>query len=185
VADLIRVRNVGKANLRIAYNSQVTVIPKDGEAFVDREAACIHFGDWTLRNRPMSPLPEERDARRNEFYRLKGMYGAHAALESDSPGLWAKNRPHVQLFEMDGTPLPSVIEDPEGESLTAEDPADINRDDLIRTMHSQMQAMAERLEELESSPVEVPEVPEDTPEQASPRRAKRPSVQTPDIAEEG
>lgn len=161
MADIIRVRNNGDA-LRLAYNSQITIVGTGQDAFIEREAACIHFGNWVLRGKE----------REQEYKRIRGLYGAHLDRIKDpkepSPDeLWDRNYPKVELYETDGTKITPIWEDVEGTELPIEG-------STVQDKERELQLLRERLEALEAS-FDEPEDQElpgvDSPENAPRRRA--------------
>jgi len=82
MADIVVVKNVGPDDFKGAFNSKPFVIPAGGDAFLDREAAFIYFGDWNARN---LGTDQKMQFRLMEVNRLKGMYGAHYDDPRDDP----------------------------------------------------------------------------------------------------
>lgn len=171
--DMVRVRNLGDENLRIAYDSKATVIPPGQDGFVAKEAACAHFGVWWSQpgGRPID--------RKEEARRVKGLYGCFPG--SPVEGDWENSKPKVEIYEMDGTRVSTVIEDPEGVNLPVTERQD---DSHLRTT---VQAMQEQLEKMQSQldqkdsiisqgiATELPQ--EDTPDTAPKRTRNQPQVQ--------
>ena len=77
MADIVVVRNKGKKDLHLAYNSKATVVPVGGEALVDRECAAIYFGDWTKRNDTT-----RRERTRPHTRRCQPCSGVHSGREA-------------------------------------------------------------------------------------------------------
>lgn len=124
--DVVIARNKSKEPFKGKYNSVPFVIPAEGEALLDREAAVIWFGDWTTRN---IGSEDRLQFRTQEWNRLRGMYGAgfddpledrriEEPLQADQK--WERNKPKIELFDSDGTPIVGVIDDPAGATLPLE-----------------------------------------------------------------
>lgn len=165
--DAVRIRNVGKAPIQVAYNSQVTILPVDTDAFMEREAAAIHFGNWTLSG-------AEREA---EYKRLRGLGGSdkegRSAMEDDA--VWDLVRPRVEIYELSGERITTILDDPAGHSITYAKPLDY--DAQLAALQDQVnRLMKER--ESDMALVPVSQVGEDKPETATRRRSREPSVRT-------
>ena len=172
MADIVRVKNVGSADFHGAYDNRPFVIAPGSEAIIDREAACIWFGDWNARNLG----PEQRHQfRRMEVERLKGLYGAHYDDPRDDPRIsapmyaeekWAANAPHVEIYETDGTKVTTVIEDPTGSTLPIENApaADVA---AAATMQKEIERLQSAVSELQGRDVKAPT---DSPERGTRRR---------------
>lgn len=171
MTDFVRVRNVGDTDLRLAYNSQPTVIPAGQEVPVDRDAAATWFGDWTRRNVPELQNPEFRDARLNEYNRIRTLYGFHQ-LEPESEQTFKAKVPQVEIYEMDGTKVTSILEDPDGKDLPIVGSSNLDKEQLLSAMKDQMDAMAQKIAEMEDPHPDI-EVPQDTPETAARRGRPR------------
>lgn len=179
MADLVRVKNLGDRPLRVAYNSKPIVIPAGQEIPMEKEAACVHFGNWELRNFPELSDPELRDARTLEYKRIRTLYGFHELVE-DSEGTFQSSVPKVEIYEMDGSKVVTVLEDPKGDTLSVSGSSVTDKDAILQAMRDQMAAMQSQMEELENRPPEVPDVdvPVDSPETAAKRGRPRKPVTT-------
>lgn len=172
MADLVRVRNLDSKSLRIAYNSQPTVIGAGQDGFVDREAACAHFGVWwsVKGGRPID--------RTEEYGRVRGLYGSFpgAPQDANTPS-WEDVKPKVEIYELDGTKVSTVIEDPEGEAIPVTERQDEGHmRATVEKMREQLEEMQRKLDTSETivAAHTAPELPaEDSPDTA-PRRKRQP-----------
>ena len=172
MADIVIATNESDRDFHGRFNSVPFIIPAGGDAFIDREAAVLWFGDWTLRNIGHEDRTQFRLA---ELNRLKGLYGAGYDDPREDPRVpsprnaaekWAANQPKVKLREADGTAIPTVIEDPSGETLSLEDAP---QNDLARALSS-MQAQMDALKAQMAENVIPTDVPVDDPGSAAKRR---------------
>lgn len=176
MADLVRVRNTGALPLRISYNSQATIVQPGQDGFVDREAACAHFGVWwsVVGGRPID--------RKMEYLRIRGLYGClPGAPGSENALSWEKVKPKVEIYELDGpTKVSTVFDDPEGTEIPVNERSDdAHLRDTVAQMQEQLDEMKAQIDQKDAiiSAGTASEIPAaDSPESA-PRRTRR----TPDI----
>lgn len=178
MAEVIIVRNTGTSDLDVRFNSRSTIIKPDESGIVETDAAKLWFGDWDARNMGRE---ERHQFRTHELARLRGIYGAHFDddFRTEHPSIpeplladqkWERNRPHVELFEQDGTRIISVLDDPEGKTLPLEE---ASHDVLARTvedMQAQLAQMQEQLAKAQEAQ-DTLSVPTDSPD-TSPQRKR-------------
>lgn len=176
MADLVRVRNLDTKSLRIAFDSKLTVIGPKQDGFVDREAACAHFGVWwsVKGGRPID--------RTEEYGRIRGLHGCFpgAPQDENSPN-WEDVKPKVEIYEVNGTKVSTVIDDPEGENvpITERDDDDHMRA-TMQQMKDQLEDMQRKLDTSQSivAAHTAPSLPaEDSPETAPKRRRQAPRIE--------
>lgn len=181
MADLVRVRNVGKKPERIAYNSQVTVINPGQDGFVDREAACAKYGVWwsVVGGRPLD--------RHQEYLRIRGLYGCFpGAPAGEGSPEWEVVKPRVEIYEMDGKKVSTVVDDPQGTEIPVTE-----RDDeahmrvVVSEMQEQLKSMQSQLDTkdqiISAGSIDLP--PADAPDNAPRRMRRTPVAQPPRLAE--
>lgn len=159
-SDSVRVRNTGTATIGSSFNGRPYRINPGQDALLPRVAAMTWLGDWTRRDdEPWFPRTEE-------LSRIKGKFGA-----LDDEGLWEVNRPHVEIYEMDGRRVTLLWEDPEGASLPA--------DGGGPTLEQQFRSMQEHLARLQAQLEAAGEgaAVEDSPETARRRRVNAPRIE--------
>lgn len=152
MASLVRVKNLGKTVLRLGHNSEVTVIAPGSEGFVDRECAARYFGNWTLRN------TKEEAFRLDELNRLKGLAGCneHGVSALIDEGVWEDRKPQVELHDLEGKKIITVLDDPTGETLPLVDESP-NLQRQIEVLQEQLDTMRELMESGPETPVIVEE----------------------------
>lgn len=166
--DHVRVHSDMDSDFHLQFNSRPYIIPAGSDAILPREAACIWFGDWTRRG----------DDRRKEYERIRGRYGTLEGFEG-AQERWEKNRPNVRILEIDGSEVSSIINDPDGETLSIIGSSEATKEATIEAMQAQIQTMAAQLQGLQNGEVGPgSEVGEDSPTSA-PRRTKRAPVVVP------
>lgn len=176
MADLVRIRNLGESNLKVTFDSKSTIIPANSEGFVDREAACAHFGVWWA-------VPGGRPIdRKEEVRRVRGLYGCLPDGPANEHALdWETVRPKIEIFEMDGTKASTVIDDPEGQDLPLiERSDDAHLREVMAKMQEQMEQMQQQLDNRDQiiAAGTASELPaEDSPEFAPRRKRNAPEVQ--------
>lgn len=175
MADVVIAKNESDSAFRGKYNNVPFVIPAGGDQIIDREAAIVWFGDWNARNIGDN---EHLQYRSKEELRLRGMYGASFDDPRDDPRIpepktgeqkWETNRPRIKLFETDGKPIVSVLDDPDGTDLPIEQAPTENLAAAMADMQKQIADMQSRLEKAQEAAATV-EIPEDDPGEAPKRR---------------
>lgn len=167
MADIVRVINDGLKPLRVVFDSRATIIPPGGEGIVEREAAVIHFGDWTATGAK----------RAAEVRRLRGLAGSNedgkSALEHDA--VWNERKPQVTLIDGDGSPIIGVLDDPEGTSMVpamAPDPAR-----QISLLQEQLDRLQAQMAESHQPQPGRSDATEDRPDLAVRKRGRQVTVQ--------
>ena len=170
MADYIRCKNLGSKPLRLGYNNRVTVIQPGEDGIIDRECACIHFGNWERRNYQRLSDGRWMYERREELRRLKGQAGSddegRSALEHDD--VWQARKPKVEIWD-GNVKVVSVIDDPEGSSMP--EPVQSNMGEQIAWLQKQIQELQGKLLDSQTED-EMPDIPEDSPDTASRRNPR-------------
>src|SRR5437660_9418133 len=99
-------------------------------------AVCLWFGDPEVQDTP-------RWKSRHEMYeRLKIRYGAYEDVD-----LWAKNRPHCKVKDLDGNEIVMIVDDPQGSEPTSPRAADEKAllMEMLDRQQREMAAMKDRL----------------------------------------
>lgn len=178
MADIVRVKNRAGVPFEGRYNNQPFTIPARGDSIIDREAAIIWFGDWEARDIGRDPRMHFRS---QEVARLKGLYGAHFDDPREDPRFenpltadekWERNKPQIDLFEADGTPIISVIADPTGKGLPIEGAPAEDLAAVMADMQRQMTELQSKLIAAQEA-ASTSDIPEDSPNDA-PRRRRGP-----------
>lgn len=174
MADFVRIRNLDdKRDVKVPFNSKTTIIAPGQEGIVEREAACAQFGVWwsVSGGKPID--------RKDEVARIKGLYGCFPGAPTDEHSLnWEDVKPRIEIREMDGKVVSTVIDDPEGSAIPLTERHD---EDHMRSMLEKMQAEMERMQaQLDHRDVldtlnEIP--PADSPEDAPKRKRTQPEIQ--------
>lgn len=107
--QIIRLYNPTDEEWRGKFDSQVYVVPPGGESMAPYPALVCWFGNPATHN-----ADKRNPERRKEFERLRAKYGVHEHLE-----LWEKQRPHIECYTIDGQRIPTVVDDPEGVTVSA------------------------------------------------------------------
>lgn len=160
--------------------TQVYRVPPGGTAIVPREGVWLWTGrPWTI-DRPENGIRE----RHEEVMRLRALYGAHCPDEKTGmveDELWELNKPLLDVFDMTGEPVVTVIDDPFGDRIspamqtTAEKDLLAETVDKLRRELASMQGRLNGLERGEAMPdVEVPD-DEPTKVPVGPRRGREAS----------
>lgn len=173
MADIVRVTNLGSEDFKGAFNSQPFTIPAGGDAIIDREAAIIWFGDWTVRN---LGTEQKHQFRRMEVERLKGLYGSHYDDPRDDPRIpaplyaqekWAQNKPFVKIEETDGTKVITILEDESGSTLPIADAPAHDVAAAVAAMQDQIIKLQDAVAEAQGAAVKAPT---DSPERGQRKR---------------
>lgn len=177
MAEIVRVLNSGPSEVNLAYDGRPTKVGPGKEAYVEREVAVIHLGDWTARGK----------RRQEEYRRIRGKYGclpgATVELEAGNPDsrvnadeVWKKRMPRVELYDSVGERVTTVLEDPEGESLPAEGSEDVDKERMIESLRQQLGRLEQEVYATREDVTETPA--EDTPDANRKRRGKPPRVES-------
>lgn len=178
MAEIVRVRNLSDRELNLAYDGRPTKVKPGGEAYVEREVAVIHLGDWTARG----------EKRREEYKRIRGKHGclpgATVELEVGNPDsrvnadeIWEDRKPVVEIYDSVGEQLTTVLDDPEGETLSMEGSDEPSKERQIEAMRQQLARLEQDLA-AQQRPETTAEPPEDTPDTSRKRRGKPPKVES-------
>jgi hypothetical protein len=143
--EVVRLHNVGSQDFRGKYDGVRYVIQAGGQAIVPVEAMQHWLG------RPHAIDRGRWRERTDEFNRLKQLYGsAFVDPEVDGPideeAKWARNKPFLEAYDLDGTRIITVVDDPKGEHLN---PADVTQAEQ-RVVLDQMEALKRQLSQLQS-----------------------------------
>lgn len=123
--QMVRLVNKGKKDFSDGFASQRYTIKAGGEGFVPFDAACLWFG-----HPDAFDVSERQRARTDMFRRMRQRYGAFDATEKDKDGkdvtvsadeLWERNRPRVEVYNLDGERIITVLDDPEGKNVNPAD----------------------------------------------------------------
>lgn len=187
LAGYVTVRNLhDDRELKGSYNSEPWVIPAGKSAVLPREAAIIAFGDWESRPGIRVRNPDtglyEHNAREVEFARIRGRCGVAegAVLELDgkevpSEALLEDRLPKVQIEEMDGTKVVTVVEDPKGEGLPVEGSSMLSTQELLARLEEQQKRHAEEIERLKQQAFNVATSNTEMPDEDKPSTRRKPS----------
>jgi hypothetical protein len=156
--NLVKITNTGAVPFVGKWSGQRFEI-RPGETKLVPEDAAWHWTGrhWLVGNR-----------RREELDRLKLLYGAHYSLDDlTAEELWERNKPSLEVWTLDGDKVTTVIDDPEGRTVTPSSESEAERD-LLR---SEIDALRKRLEALQGEyaarqrgeATSVEEIPEDRP----------------------
>src|SRR4051812_31898248 len=116
--DIVRAVNTGGAVFTIGWDSKQYKLEPGKDTFIPFEAACLWFGDprstnsiQSIKNQHgMVSFVPDRDS---EVRRLRVKYGNIGGDERYvDPG------PSVDLFDLEGNQITTVLDDPEGEDVT-------------------------------------------------------------------
>lgn len=162
--DTVRIKNLGKKELRLAHNSRLTVVPAGGEGFVSRECAIIHFGNPEVRNDPMKDHSEDRDARKLEYERVLALY---VPLNDGVSRIDMKLLPSVEIYEVTGEQWTSLLDDPQGLELPAVGAPEVDKEHMLEALQAQLNRLQQQIND-NNEPVAVNE---DSPR---PPRMKKP-----------
>jgi len=162
--DTVKVRNVAPAahkygTLKIFHGPAVQFeIPSGGEQYVPYYVAKNWFGDVRssmtvsthLENTDVGPRTAVIPTREFEVNRLHSHYGLHTGptdrfIDSEVP--------QVELYDMDGNRIPTVLEDPEGLNVI-EAKQSVSQ---MQTMLEEMAAMRAELNALKGNTEPAPE----------------------------
>lgn len=177
----VRVKNIGNDAFRGMYDGRAFTIPPGGEAIIPTEAAVIHFGDGPFfRKDPLSARDREW-----EVQRIRGRYGCMPGFEG-ADQRWEQIRPHVEIYELDGTKWITVMDDPDG-ALLPEQTGAATLEQQMSYLQEQLARLQEQVDRRTGAPGQatVAQIPEDTPDRKPKRgRGRPPKLQVPADVEE-
>lgn len=169
---VVRVQNVSQSIFRDAFDGQQYVIPAGAAAIVPVNAVKLWMGDWTKRN--LDAVMRERDW---EVERLKirlavysdGWCATHGSRSGKRPdeqcrceGIRPLPEPALEVFDMAGTRISTILEDPEGLGLDPVVSGDVEKERLLELLREQQM----RLRAIESQiagqgGIAIEDIPED------------------------
>lgn len=136
---VVRVRNVGEEDFVDGWNNVKYVIKAGEDAFVPSDAALSWFGDNALFNLDARNKPREK-----EVQRLRVKYGVYNDHDT-----WDSKTPFVEVYNLRGERIYTLIEDIDGDRAAAEAAADSNPSSDAIT--DRMQALERELKTLQSA----------------------------------
>lgn len=148
--QVVRVVNEGDTDFVDMYDSQPYRIPAGGQAFVEYDAICLWLGHPEATN--FDPRNRVRVA---EYQRLRTRYGVDArSLEMstakiavDNEALFDSMRPRLACYTVEGVPIVTVADDPEGTTLAPSNVETLDNEGLI---HARMQTLEHEINNLRS-----------------------------------
>lgn len=154
---VLEVHNLSDKEFVDSWGNTVWRIPAGGKNIVPFEAVCLWFG-----HPEAVDLDPRNMFRHEEHMRMRVKYGVYEKDELEST-----NFPTVRVFDLDGTPVTTVVQDPSGTTLSK------NAAELTerRALQEQMAELHRQLEVMQAyvnsqqgeGAVSVP-VPETTPD---------------------
>lgn len=157
--DIVRVTNRSDVPMAKAFNGKSYVLHPDKETAVPFDAICLWFGDPRsddlIRNRMndrgiVTYIPD----RASEVRRLRLYWGLPFGDETSFEGGWT---PTVDVFTLEGAPLPIVLNDPSGTSITPVTQTAGERDELtnmVLKLQRELAAMQQMMAGQETNPVQ-------------------------------
>lgn len=145
----VLLRNEGTTDFTDSYDGHRFIIPAGGELNVPFDAMCLWLGHPDANN-----FDPRNRVRVEEYARLRLKYGVDArALESSWAGqgsldpdeLFHSMKPALKAYDYDGSPIITVCDDPDGNTLTPTVDAD---SDLQSQILARMQNMERELTNL-------------------------------------
>lgn len=132
MGDVIRLRNIGDTEFRQQYGGKLYRIPPGSEAIIAFEAMCLWMG-----HPDAVDIDAKRRYRSDELRRLYVKWGVY-----ENHHLAEQLFPKLRAFDIDGEPIITVIDDPEGRHLTPDVQSRLERDDLREQMAAMQKQMA-------------------------------------------
>lgn len=147
--DVVRLRNVGAEQWVGKYANQDYRMNPGQEAIVSFAAACLWFGH------PDAVDVDDRNRYRTEEHeRLRVRYGVY-----DSPiEVWDANTPNIEVHDLDGNRLITVVDDPEGKHLNPAVSSQQEKTLMVEQMtrmQQQMKAMQAQMDQAERGDVAI------------------------------
>jgi len=141
IGDIVRIVNKGSAAFYIQWDSKVYTLEPEKDAFVPFEAACLWFGDprstGTIRstrdNKGLVGFVPDREA---EVRRLRVKFGNLGGDER-----FVQNAPNIEVYDIQGTRIVTVLDDPEGKVVNVSMPTVQDRETeraAVQTMQLQL-----------------------------------------------
>lgn len=151
--DTVRIRNLGTNEWRDKWNNQYYRCQAGGEALVPFAGVCLWFGHPNAIDVPGDP---KKKYRTEEFQRLCVKYGVYDRHQEFVPGVVFKDDrgndknpiPKIEVFDLEGARLVTVMEDPEGSTLapfTAEEQENIDLRAQMAHLQRQMQGLLQQI----------------------------------------
>lgn len=172
--EVVRITNGMSQPFVGKHDGQPYRIAPGGSAIVPVEAMWHWCGRPHLVDRPPTRLD-----RKGEVSRLKVLYGAAFPDPPELGGAteeekWERNKPLLEVYDLSGERIVTVLDDPEGRHLTPATETELEKQvlkDTIESMKAQLaqltsQYAAEQrgeLTSLEEVPSDGPPVPKDDP----------------------
>lgn len=139
--DFVRVVNQGADDLRLQWDSRHFTVPAGGESFVPFELAAKDFGD-PRSSANIAALRDENGAvsfvadRATEVRRLRVLYDNGFGDETR-----IKNHPTVEVYDLEGNRIYTVLDDPDGERVTPAVQSSFDQADLMATVQRQQRLL--------------------------------------------
>lgn len=173
--DTVRIRNVGTLPWSDKWNNQLYRCQPNGEALVPFAGVCLWFGHPSAIDVPNDPKQRYRT---EEFQRLCVKYGVYDRHEEFVPGqVFVDDRgkdknpiPQIEVYDLEGERLTTVLEDPDGTSMAPFSQAEQETLDLrvqIAQLQRQMQTLVQQAavqERANTSIAQSPNVSDDLPD---------------------
>jgi hypothetical protein len=157
MADALKVLNRGPDVFEARYNRQTYRIQPGESAFIPHEAVCLWLGDPASRN-----VGKQQD-RRLEAQRLSRRYGAY-----DDKAKFEANKPNLEVHDLDGNRVVTVVDDPSGDSLTPPSRVELSMMDMIERLEKQVDQLKRQAGQADVDPDAEPgEAATDTPDLAA------------------
>lgn len=150
--DTVRLRNLGTTLWTDKWNNQQYRCAPGGEALVPFAGVCLWFGHPAAIDIPGDPKQKYRT---EEFQRLCVKYGVYDKHQEFVPGqVFQDDRgndknpiPQVEVYDLEGEKLITVLEDPEGHTaapFSIEEQANLDLRAQIAQLQRQMQALLQQ-----------------------------------------
>jgi hypothetical protein len=160
--EVVRLKNKGKTQFVGKYAQTRYAVEPGGELIVPREAMWHWFG------RPFLVDTGKHKDRTTEWKRLQTLYGLFDDEAGSYDEKFKQNVPQVEVYDLDGERIITVIDDPTGANIS---PADQTRqekellDEQIAKMRQELNALqaAQAQVQLEGYEPTSDAVEEDTP----------------------
>lgn len=206
LGDIVKVRNNGPTPLKWQWDSRRYLIPPGGEEFVPFECMKLYLGDPRASEKIYSTRDERGvvgfvSDRPTEVRRLRMMYDHRFGeyIPGEVNAFDSTRIPDVQVFDLRGDTVPTVIDDPEGRGIVPSPQTRSQQDDVMSRLQRQENLINLLLQRLDMSkaslngadlpPVEPPPVPSQPQMVYDTRRDevieyKEPNVEEPEILDD-
>lgn len=134
--DMMRVVNVGDKDFTDSWDGNKFSIPAGSEKFIPFDAIEVWLGHPDAMD-----TSENNRVRLAEYTRLRVRYGAY---EFDDR--WEENKPHLEVYTLDGERITTVIDDPEGEGINPNTQTQLEN----RLLSEQLHRMEEQMKVLKN-----------------------------------